>query len=127
MEGKDIWIAPNGRLQIIRFYRNGELQATEEYFEDGQLASSVLSYKKTGVSKWWYPNGQLKEEIGYVDGRRNWHKTYFENGTIESQGKYISGYYDRGIKHGEWFFYDSLGTVARREFYHNDSLVRIAK
>ena len=125
MEGKEVWLAPGGRLQLIRSYRNGDLQATERYFENGQLASSVLSYKKTGVSKWWYPKGQLKEEIGYVDGGRNWHITYFENGTIESQGKYISGYYDRGIKHGEWFFYDSLGAISRREVYQNDTLVRI--
>jgi antitoxin component YwqK of YwqJK toxin-antitoxin module len=128
MEGKDIWISPGGKVQMIRIYKNGELQVTEEYYENGQIASRVLSYNQTGTSTWWYPSGRIKEEVNYIDGRRNgWHVKYYENGAIESKGKYNGGYYDTGIKEGEWIFYDSLRRTVAREFYERDTLIKKIK
>ena len=128
MEGEDIWLRPNGSLETLRIYKDGELQNTKSYYENGVLGSDVISYNLTGCSTWWYPNGELMEEVEYKNGRRHGrHTVYYGNGNVEMSGKYSGGFYDRGIKDGEWTYYDSLGRVKKREWFRQDTLLRTVR
>lgn len=124
-EGEDKLIRPNGTLETLRFFKNGELQNTKGYYEDGTIEYDVLSYNMTGSSIWWYPNGAIKEVVHYKHGRRSGeHITYYSNGKVKSTGQYSGGFYDTGVKDGEWTNYDSLGHTKGKEFYRQDSLLK---
>lgn len=125
-EGEDIWLRKNGTVETIRIYKNGELQRTRSYYENGTLEFDVLAYNQTGSSSWWYPDGTLQEVINYRGGARyGFHTTYYASGSVKARGQYSGGYYDTGIKNGDWNYYDSLGTLLKKETYKDDSLVKV--
>jgi antitoxin component YwqK of YwqJK toxin-antitoxin module len=124
-EGEEKIFRANGTLALIRNYKGGTQQNTKCYYEDGSIEYDVLSYNMTGTSTWWYPTGVKMETIEYKDGRRNGrHVTYYFNGKIKTTGHYIGGFYDRGIKDGNWIYYDSLGQIKAKEIYKRDSLIK---
>lgn len=123
VHGEDKWIRSDGSIETVRFYNQGVNTKTLRYYQNGQLKSNVLAYNQTGDSRWFYPDGTLKEIIHYKDGERfGEHIKYYPNGIIEFKGSYDSGdekksFYDIGIKHGKWYYYDSLGTLLNEEMY----------
>jgi antitoxin component YwqK of YwqJK toxin-antitoxin module len=76
---------PSGRIRIIQFTRNGELN------RDGDLPAM----------KSYYPNGKLKEEIWFTDGQRNRIddkpaiKTYYPDGKLKRETWYTDGEQNR--------------------------------
>jgi antitoxin component YwqK of YwqJK toxin-antitoxin module len=124
-EGEEKLFRTNGTLELIRNYKDWTLQNTKGYYEDGSIEYDVLSYNMTGTSTWWYPTGVKMETIEYKDGKRNGrHVTYYSNGKVETSGQYIGGFYDTGIKDGDWIYYDSLGQIKAKEIYKRDSLIK---
>jgi len=75
------------------YYIQKDYWISGELYQDIEL-SSLVPYKKDGVSKQYYENGQLKYEIEYANSKIN---------------GYVKGYYETGV-------------LKREDYYKNDSL-----
>ncbi len=101
-----------GALISEVFYKSGEPHGVmKDYYVNGQLLQE-LGYKngvKDGVWKKYYADGKERQTATYVDGKLDGEfKVYFEDGKPNIEGKYRDD-----VKVGNWYFYDSFGTLER--------------
>lgn len=75
----------------------------------------------------YYENGQVAETGTYSISQHGWSwnvpigvvKSYFENGQLKSEISYS----ENGSLDGESFFYDSHGTLLKKQSYAKDKLL----
>lgn len=111
----------NGQLdgQLIGFYDSGKVGAVHGYlqgkfhgrvmdfYEDGQLKSSYLYDQNVTIEGGeYFPNGQSMGDLKFTNGRLEYGTYFYPDGGLRSQGAWRYG-----KKVGQWYSYDSLGTV----------------
>ncbi len=128
----------NGKISQEGIYENGYRTGIwKYYFFDGKIYL-ILEYKTSPVNekifypnsiygnengnyKRFYPDGQLEEEGTYLAGKYHGKRIqYYRNGNIR-----MIGYYNQGIKKGEWIIFNSAKKVIRKEIYKNNQLIKI--
>lgn len=126
----------NGKHKAIGIYTEQKKDSLWRYFDTEENLVSEEFYKKgtvNGLSKSYYGSGQLLEELNYKDGVKDgkWNQ-YFENGQLSQEATYVNGkvegdfkifredgkvavegQYSNDLKAGNWFFYDTYGTIKK--------------
>ncbi|MGB0178133.1 MAG: toxin-antitoxin system YwqK family antitoxin, partial [Owenweeksia sp.] len=83
---------------------NGELDAEEDYNEEGQII---------GEYKGYYPSGQLYQLRHFrKDTLHGYERMYHLNGNIKSEGNYV-----KGKAHGQWNHYFRDGALSYTNYY----------
>lgn len=112
------FFAPNGKLQFVRFYHNGELLGYSYEDENGKLKPMIPLPNQSGNIKTYFSNGTLAADIQLKNGkfigdykklhdngklhRLDQHNTkgsskgedkkYYSDGSLKEESKYEAGY-----------------------------------
>jgi uncharacterized protein len=146
------WYFENGQLMTEEEYKNGVKEGMHtEYDESGKVVEEGEYLNGAEEGPWFTISGDYFERGTYRDGLKNgkWtslylvmkdnktdsilsfsgnfiddypdgkHVYYWENGKIKDEGNYITG-----KKDGDWFKYNSDGTLFLTITYQNGSEVR---
>lgn len=108
--GEEKQYHPNGQLAAsFQYNEKGQLEGPfKYYFPDAQLKQSG-SYQAdalTDTLKTYYPNGGLKERVFMVDNLANGpFEEFYQNGQLKAKGLYVDN-----IEHCELWIYDQDST-----------------
>jgi antitoxin component YwqK of YwqJK toxin-antitoxin module len=75
---------------------------------------------RDGLWEQYYLDGKLKLRGAYKAGEKHGpFKTYYNSGKPMIEGQYNLGHQD-----GTWTYFNDKGTVSKKEFYENGSLIK---
>lgn len=129
---KCIWYYPNGNIEKVAPFVNGELAGQViQYYDNGQIKNKYTVVKGNihGKCLSYYEDGQIESDKNYNYGKANGrHVSYYPNGKIKAKISYLNdalhgsfreyyssgssktiGSYNRGEKNGTWTTYDESG------------------
>ncbi len=87
----------NGQLKTEAYYKDGVLQTTKEYYNDGHLrfegdytdARDSKDYKEAGIGKLYFKDGKLKYEWHFTQTDKvGFRKAYNQNGELVYEAYY---------------------------------------
>jgi antitoxin component YwqK of YwqJK toxin-antitoxin module len=122
----------------IKYFENGDTSSIAHYHNWKYFGEAVIFYpnkqrnfqqnydtsgQSDGMYYLWNMEGQLKETGLFVHGKKEGEfKTFFDNGQVQT----IDNYKD-GKKNGEALVFNEGGDTLTKEWYSNDSLVKISR
>lgn len=117
-DGEWNWYYPSGNILRTENYIMGEEDgASVEYSDSGAVIAqgTYVGGKKEGY--WFFELNDHREEGSFFEGERSgvWRHYYLDNGRIR-----FEGYYENGIKNGQFVWYYSSGQIKRRGRYLNN-------
>ena len=123
--GKSVEVDRSSKHSIVRYFTMDKFEGVSTYYIRDQVLN-VSSIKlgnlteigidsKTGKMSYYWTFDTLKREDGSD-------LSFHENGEVKS-----FGHYEKGIRVGEWFYYDDKGCLLLIEYYKNGTLVRSKK
>ncbi len=106
---KVVYTTNNGFIEKLElYYKNGQM-AHREYFKDGMVDGSVMT---------WYENGKPKARQLYKNGKLHGKTVkWYENGVIANEIDF-----EYGKRHGYFKFYDKSGKLLTWKRYNMGSL-----
>ncbi len=117
LEGEKKYFYPNGNVESIEFYKNGQLHGKfKKFFEDGklQLEQDFVNGVMQGLSIRYYPNGNVEERVTMVDNEEKGpFQEYYENGNLKTEGTYAPSETESALEQGELKEYDENGVLVR--------------
>jgi|GEM_PF-2424443 len=101
----------NGELSLVSYYKNNKLDGKRiGYLENGDLAlkENYVEGRREGVFIRYFQSGVLKDVITYEnDLPVGKYYRNFEDGSTKQEGQYNA----KGIRTGEWTYYDRDGSI----------------
>jgi len=102
------FFAPNGKLQFVRFYHNGNLIGYSYEDSEGKLKPMISLPNGTGKIEAFFDNGKKSAEIDLKHSEFvGTYKKYFYNGAVQELNKYS----DKGSFNGTSLDYYSNGKI----------------
>lgn len=115
------------------YFSNGR-KISEEHYSNGE---------KNGIAKQYYETGELLEQVEWKAGwKEGNYQTFYKNGKPYMQCKMLNNrrdglclvygkneklqleaYYKKGLRHGEWKFYDDKGNFQYQLNYNNGKIL----
>ena len=116
------WVLRNkDGTKFLRNYINDTLySSTKEIRPDSSVVFGQYD-KGIEVGRWTTKTSDsiITMISTYENGVRHGSvKTFYQTGEI-----YVNGYFNKGMKHGEWEIHNKLGGIDTIEVYRNDSLI----
>ena len=109
----------DGRPKVVREFvlsnQEDTLLTKEIFYFPGEKKYMEKQYdaqgKPEGVWVSWYENGNKNSQGTYENGKwQGLYRVWYPNGKL-----HYTGEYDKGVRVGVWKFYDSTGTLVRKE------------
>ncbi len=117
LEGEKKYFYPNGKVESIEVYKNGQLDGKfRKLFENGsiQLEQDFVNGAMQGFSIRYYPNGVVEERVTMVDNEEKGpFQEYYENGALKTEGFYAPSETESALEQGELKEYDENGVLVR--------------
>ena len=139
LDGRQYYYAPNGKLDDVSVYDNGQFIVEEIYDTTGTLIQTLeitgetkdytflgasgnksrttrmAGLEHNGQFTWYFSDGSISSEANYVNGEiHGLLKEYYVNGQLSKEGTYVYGNRD-----GVWKEYFMDGTIKRMFNYDN--------
>lgn len=132
----------NGQLKEVGTYIFGKKSGTFITYHDNGAIKEEAKYhndQKNGLATSYNDSSKIISRETFVNGRKHGNSEYFDEqtGTLSSHGTYSSGNYfgkwisynqdgtrsssgsydEKGLKDGEWKYYDLKGVPSKTEYY----------
>lgn len=98
---------------VLTYYVSDQIQSVHSN-NMGNITSIGINRQSGKLSYYW-----ISDTLNREDGSR---LSFHENGEVKS-----FGHYEKGVRVGEWFYYDEKGNLLLIEYYKNGTLVRSKK
>jgi antitoxin component YwqK of YwqJK toxin-antitoxin module len=105
--GRWISYVPDGRVKLVRRFRNGRAHGEWlHFFPDGKLKARQRFFAGVKHGRWerWNERGTLVETGEYENGWKHGQWSAYVNGRLARTGRYR-----RNRRHGEWRFWHETG------------------
>ena len=110
----------NGNLKRINYYQNDTLVKCKFFWKDGSIRSDIKIDEEIKTFKMYSKDGYLSGEYKTINGLKQGEGLVFDkNGNIIAKSNFLN---DK--EHGEQIFYNSDGSIERREYYEHGVFVK---